>query len=209
MLPYRNLLDRIARWNQKLHVYAGLCLLVFVWLFAVSGLLLNHPKWTFAQFWPDRHESSTEQPVQLRPASTDMARARDLMAQLGLSGEIDQLKVSADRFEFRLMTPSQITTVGVDLSGSRAHIQQIRVNGWGVLSALHHLTGVHQDMPALARNSTGAQLWCAVVGVVSVGLLLQVLGGLCIWLHRRERVVIGIAALLLGTFSCGFFLFVL
>ena len=36
-------------WNQKLHIYLGLYFLVFLWLFAVSGLLLNHG-WQFAEF---------------------------------------------------------------------------------------------------------------------------------------------------------------
>jgi len=205
----RNLLNPITRWNQKLHVYAGLCLLVFVWLFAVSGLVLNHPKWAFAQFWPNRRESTTEQPVQPPLASTDLARAWDLMGQLGLSGEIDQIKVSADRFEFRLMTPAQITTVGVDLANSRALVHQIRVNGWGVLSALHHLTGAHKDLPALTRNSNAVRLWSIAMDVVSVGLLLLVFGGLYIWFQRRERLAPGLAALLLGMLACGFFLFIL
>jgi hypothetical protein len=39
-------------WNRKLHYYLGLYFLFFVWLFALSGLLLNH-SWTFAGFWPN------------------------------------------------------------------------------------------------------------------------------------------------------------
>ena len=45
----RGLRVRFERWNRKLHFYAGLFLLLFIWLFAVSGLILNHPKWTFAE----------------------------------------------------------------------------------------------------------------------------------------------------------------
>jgi hypothetical protein len=205
----RSLLNRVTRWNQRLHIYAGLYLLVFVWLFAVSGLVLNHPKWAFAQFWPNRRESTTELSVQLPAAATDLARARGLMEQLGLSGEVDQIKVSAGRFEFRLMTPDRITTVGVDLASSRARVQQISVNGWGVLSALHHLTGVHTDLPDLTRNSAATRLWSIAMDLASGGLLLMVLGGLYIWLQRRERLVPGLAALLLGLLACGLFLFVL
>ena len=35
------------RWNRKLHFYTGLFLIVFLWLFAFTGLLLNHPTWMF------------------------------------------------------------------------------------------------------------------------------------------------------------------
>lgn len=39
-------------WNRRIHNYVGLYFLVFIWLFALSGLLLNHSDWTFAEFWP-------------------------------------------------------------------------------------------------------------------------------------------------------------
>jgi hypothetical protein len=49
-------------WNRRLHYYLGLYLLFFSWLFAFTGLLLNHPRWQFAQFWPNRAQSTTERP---------------------------------------------------------------------------------------------------------------------------------------------------
>jgi len=205
----RNLLNSILRWNQKMHVYVGLGLLVFVWLFAVSGLVLNHPKWKFAQYWSGRQESSADRPVELPAVPTDAARARNLMEQLGLAGEIDQIKVSADRFEFRVVTPARIVTVGVDLAGSLAHVQQVKVNGWGVLSGLHHLTGVHKDLPSLMRNSVATRLWSIAMDAVCAGLVLLVLSGLCIWVQRGGRLLPGAMSLLLGILVCGLLLFVL
>ena len=46
------------RWNRKLHFYAGLFLLFFMWLFAFSGLVLNHPTWSFAESWTNRKETN-------------------------------------------------------------------------------------------------------------------------------------------------------
>ncbi|MDA0747822.1 MAG: hypothetical protein O2954_14970, partial [bacterium] len=51
----------IELWNRKLHMYAGLYFLFFLWLFSFSGLMLNHSEWEFAQFWPRRVETSSEQ----------------------------------------------------------------------------------------------------------------------------------------------------
>src|SRR4051812_46879864 len=48
----------LARWNRKLHFYSGLFLLFFVWLFAFSGLILNHPTWSFAESWNNRKETN-------------------------------------------------------------------------------------------------------------------------------------------------------
>jgi hypothetical protein len=51
------------RWNRKLHFYAGLFLLFFLWLFAFSGLLLNHPSWSFAEFWNNRRQTNYEREI--------------------------------------------------------------------------------------------------------------------------------------------------
>ncbi len=199
----------IDLWNQRLHSYIGLFLLLFVWLFAVSGLVLNHPKWQFTSFWPQRQESTTQAPVRIPTALPDLAKAQDIMAQLGLSGEIDQLTSKPDHFDFRFGKPGQITTVAVDLASGQASIKHTKVNAWGILNALHHLTGIHADNPALTRNRMATSLWSLAVDVVGVGLLLLVFGGTWVWLRRRESRLPGLIALLLGLLCCGFFVFAL
>ena len=39
----RNAFDAFLVWNRRVHFYLGLYLLFFTWLFAFTGLLLNHP----------------------------------------------------------------------------------------------------------------------------------------------------------------------
>ena len=55
-MPWR--VKTLEAWNRRLHFYLGLYLLFFIWLFALTGLLLNHPKWSFADFWPMRRGNS-------------------------------------------------------------------------------------------------------------------------------------------------------
>ena len=62
--PQRAALDR---WNRKLHYYAGLSLLFFMWLFAFSGLLLNHPTWSFVESWNNRKERNYEREITTAP----------------------------------------------------------------------------------------------------------------------------------------------
>ena len=56
----RSVVDAFLVWNRRVHFYLGLYLLFFTWLFAFTGLLLNHPRWEFAQFWPSRIQSTAE-----------------------------------------------------------------------------------------------------------------------------------------------------
>jgi len=72
---------RFERWNRKLHFYVGLFLLFFIWLFAFSGLLLNHPTWTFAEFWTHREETNYERDIAVPGADVtgDLAQAREFL----------------------------------------------------------------------------------------------------------------------------------
>src|SRR5512140_1274391 len=95
--------DAFEVWNRKLHFYSGLYLLLFVWLFSFTGLLLNHSGWTFAEFWPNRKQSDFERPIKPPPPGGDLAQARDILRQLGIDGEIEWTKTRPDltRFDFR------------------------------------------------------------------------------------------------------------
>jgi hypothetical protein len=46
----RGAFDSFLVWNRRVHYYLGLYLLFFIWLFAFTGVLLNHPRWQYAQF---------------------------------------------------------------------------------------------------------------------------------------------------------------
>src|ERR1043165_5471264 len=81
---------RLVRWNRKLHYYAGLFPLLFLWLFAVTRPILNHPTWSFAESWTKRTETNSERTITaLGPELRgDLAQAREIMRQLGIEGEI-------------------------------------------------------------------------------------------------------------------------
>ncbi|HEX6070876.1 MAG TPA: hypothetical protein VFZ18_13670, partial [Longimicrobiaceae bacterium] len=40
----------LRSWTRRLHYYLGLYFLLFIWLFSLTGLLLNHSDWGFAEF---------------------------------------------------------------------------------------------------------------------------------------------------------------
>ena len=71
----RRVLDVFEVWNRRLHFYIGLYLLFFLWLFAFTGLILNHPGWTFAEFWPNRKQTAFEREIKPPPAGPDLAQA--------------------------------------------------------------------------------------------------------------------------------------
>ena len=108
----------VRRWNKKIHIYLGLYMLLFLWLFSISGLLINHHNW-----FQDKYEK----PIQLPQGADDQAKAEDLRVQLGLSGEI--LRVRGNRmpprghFTFNLDSLEKVISVDADLEKSVATIQ--------------------------------------------------------------------------------------
>src|SRR5262245_8235715 len=81
--------DAFLVWNRRIHYFLGLYLLFFTWLFAFTGLLLNHPRWEFAQFWPNRVQTVEEHAIEpAMSAGSNLERARDVMRQLAVSGEV-------------------------------------------------------------------------------------------------------------------------
>ncbi|MCX6586294.1 MAG: PepSY domain-containing protein [Acidobacteria bacterium] len=182
--------------NRRAHYYLGLYFLFFLWLFAFTGLLLNH-SWAFAEFWPNRQVTQSTHPV-ARPASPDpLVRAHDLMRQLGLHGEVEwtAARAGSPAFSFRLVRPGQHWQVTLDESAARATVEHTRFNAWGVLRLLHTFTGVRANDARNQRDWLVTTLWAFAMDAVALGLIAMVLSGIYLWLCLPAKRLPGVLAL--------------
>jgi len=195
-------------WNRRLHVYLGLYFLVFLWLFALSGLLLNHA-WRFTEFWSQRQESRTERAVQPPRAADDLGQAKELMTQLGLAGEIESTTVEprAAQFSFRVVRPGRIVDVTADWGRGSATVAEIQLNAWGKLRMLHTFNGQPANPRSAGRDWLWTRLWTLAMDALAVGLIVLVAGSLILAYERRERRVGAALALGLGLAASLFFVF--
>ncbi|MBM3880693.1 MAG: hypothetical protein FJ387_13420 [Verrucomicrobia bacterium] len=198
--------ERAKLWNRRLHYDIGLMTLFYVWLFSLSGLLLNH-QWSFAEFWPDRPQSQVEREIGPPAHGSDLDQARDLMRQLGLRGEIEwtTTRAEATRFDFRVSRPGEILDVRADLARNRATVQRIGLNLWGVTRMLHSFTGVRMDDPRNGRDWVLTSIWALAMDGVAAGLILMVLSSLAMWFELRSKRFWGAIALAAGWLSCALF----
>ncbi len=196
----------LQRWNRRLHYYLGLYFLFFTWLFAFTGLLLNHGGWKFAEFWPSRRQSTLERKVQ-PPDGNAMERAQNLARQLGLRGEIEWTATPQPpgRFQFRVNRPGHVTDVKMDLATGSATVQRTDVNWWGVVRALHTFTGVHAADPVNRRDWIWTTIWAYSMDALAAGLIVTVLSGIYMWIQLRKKLLPGLVALSLGVLTCGLF----
>ena len=202
----RGAADVLLAWNRRLHYYLGLYLLFFSWLFAFTGLLLNHPRWQFAQFWPNRVQSTAEQHVRVPDAATDLGRARDLMRQFGIDGEIQwpAAQPAGGPFTFQVSRPGLIIEVKADLASGQATLHRNELNAWGVMHVLHTFTGVRAADPN-ARDWPLTTVWALSMDAVAAGLVIMVFSSYIMWYRLKTKRRWGIVALLLGLASCGAF----
>ena len=197
----------IENWNRKLHIYAGLYFLVSIWLFSLSGLILNHPKWKFAEFWEQRKQTPFQRSIVPPTQPLPFDQARDLKNQLGLSGELEwnANRQTPGRLDFRVSGPKGFFEVKADLEKRIANVNKVEFNVWGTLNVLHHMKVVDPDNPEQPRNWVWTRLWGLSVDALSVGLIFMTLSGIYMWRGKR-RGLAGILALALGVLGCGVFL---
>ena len=209
--PVRLAQDRVNVWNRKGHYYLGLFFLLFLWLFAFTGLLLNHSSWAFADFWPSRKVSTLERRIEGPGSGSDLDRARDVMQQLGIAGEIEWTasKPGSTEFQFRVNRPGHNFNVVVHPGHDRAAVELTEVNTWGIARALHTFTGGRAGDKRNDRDWVLTTVWVLSMDAVSGGLVLMVLSGLYMWYRLPAKRIPGVVALLLGTVICGVFVFIL
>jgi hypothetical protein len=195
------------RWNRRCHYYLGLYLLLFVWLFCLTGLLLNHPQWKFAEFWENRRQTSAEYDIAPPHPGGDLVQARDLMRQLGLRGEIDWTTTRKDplRLDFRTSRPGEILEIQADFANRRATVKRTDLNTWGVVRILHTFTGVSLGESRKTRDWLLTSLWAWTMDAVAAGLILMVLSSYWMWFELPQKRLPGAVALFLGIVSCGCF----
>jgi hypothetical protein len=203
----RRVAETFEVWNRRLHFHSGLFLLFFVWLFAFTGLLLNHPKWTFAEFWPARKQTTFERRIKRPIAGSDLALAQNVLDQLGLTGEIEWTSARADsrRLDFQASRPGHIFQIKTDLDRERATVQRIDVNAWGVMRILHTFTGVRAGDARNQRDWILTSIWAFSMDAVEVGLLIMVLGSYYMWWRLPQKRAWGLVALIFGWMTCALF----
>ena len=197
------------RWNRKLHFYSGLFLIFFLWLFAFTGLLLNHPTWAFHDYWSNRKKANYER--EIAPPGPDVTgdldQARDIMRQLDIEGEIlwTTTRIDPSQLDFQVRRPRHFYFIKADWTQKRATVQQSDVNLWGVTKILHTFTGNVADDPRNSRDWALTTVWAYSMDAFAAGIIFMVLSSVYMWLRLPQKRLPGAIVLGLGTLSCGLF----
>lgn len=199
--------DAVKRWNRKLHIHLGLFLLLFVWLFSVTGYCLNHPTWFHNQ--PKRREFHAQVHV---PAERDNQQLAEMILRqiANVSGEIvlARNKPPPGHFTFRVLTADKLTNIDVELATGTTKLIEIQRAFAGALANLHTMTGVRRvwaEPGEPVRDWYLTRLWSLSIDATAVGMALLTLSAIILWLPLNQKRIAGLIALSLGAVSSGFF----
>jgi hypothetical protein len=202
--PSRNVAKTIETWNRKLHYYLGLYFLFFLWLFALTGLMLNHQQW-FRNLY-DRAESRLQLSIETPLGDTVLEQASDVMRQLGLQGEIDfPANQPVWHIDFSVSRPNGAAQVRVDLTAKKAYIREFENGRLHAFQIFHTFSGSRFNQPASQRDWIVTSLWVWAMDALALGLIVMVLGSYYMWWKLKKRKALGVAVLTAGLASCAIF----
>jgi hypothetical protein len=182
--------------------------LLFLFLFSLSGLILNHPTWRFAGFWEKRVQESYDLRITPPAGGENLSLVRNIIAQLNIRGEVSGkiVKPESGLLEFRVVRPGHIYEIKADSNNGSAKINHIHVNAWGVLNMLHSFTGVRRSDPDQHQNWWATWIWRFSMDAMSASLAFMIFSGIYLRYRRTRRLLGGALALALGTLVLSCFL---
>lgn len=197
----------LEAWNRKLHYYLGLYLVFFLWLFSATGLLLNHPRWTLSRIPNDANPEYTRH-IEPPAGTTDVTRARDVLRQLKLTGEIEWPQAQPPgRLDFNVAYPKRAAQIRVDLARNVVTVEQYDRSFWSALRISHTFSGSRYTTSENRRDWILTSLWVIAMDAVAIGLLVMVLGSYYMWYRLKSKHGLGYAVLAFGYLTAAMFVF--
>ena len=191
-------------WNKKVHYYLGLYFLFFLWLFSLTGLMLNHQQW-FADLYR-RAEYSYDTPIATPAGTTEVEQTRDLMRQLNLTGEIDwPASQPVGHIDFSISRPTGAAQVRVDLNAKTAYIREFDNKPLHAFQIFHTFSGSRFNQPASRRDWIVTSVWVWAMDALAAGLIFTVFGSYCMWWQLKKKRALGFVVLAAGVASCAVF----
>ena len=191
-------------WNRKLHYYLGLYFLFFVWLFSLTGLMLNHQQW-FTDLY-ERRQTVYDPEIKTPAGETREEQTRDVMRQLNLKGEPEwPASQPVGHIDFSVARPNGAAQVRVDLNARQAYVKEFENSAMHAFQIFHTFSGTRYNQPASRRDWIVTTAWVLAMDALAAGLLVMVGGSYYMWWKLKKRKAFGVVTLLLGFSSCGLF----
>ncbi len=194
-------MKRFYAWTRDLHLYLGLFVCPFILLFAVSTILLNHPRLPVPAAASASAPVKKAIPIEVAGEVGSLEQARNILRQLNLTGEIDYVRHQAreQRLLIPVLKPGETTRIEVDLRARTATVERSTQGLAAALIYLHKMPGPHNVQ--LRGNWFYMRCWAVLADGVVYGVLFLTVSGLYLWWMLKAERKVGWALLAAGVVS--------
>ena len=188
---------RFYVWTRDLHLYIGLFLSPFLLVFAISTLFLNHA-W---KPWETVQTQTRSAQIQVPAGLERLAMARQILAQLEVSGEIEYIRYlpKENRLILPVSKPGSRVSIDVELGTGRATVERRDTGIWDALVYMHRSPGPHNV--ALRGNWFYMRLWRWFADATVYLVLFLSVSGVYLWAVLKAERRIGLVLLAAGVAS--------
>lgn len=190
-------------WMRQLHLYIGLFISPFILVFAVSTILFNHTwmPWGGAS---EGTEEKTTASVEIPAALEGVEQAKEILRQVGVSGEIQYLRHQDGYLIIPVVKPGQRIIVEVELEQQMARVVRRHTGVWDAVLYLHKSPGPHNVK--IRGNWFFTRLWGFLADTMVYMLLFVSASGVYLWTVIKAERKTGLV--LLGAGGLSFLLIV-
>jgi len=167
-----------SHFNRRLHLYLGLTLLPWFFIYGLSSVPFSHPSWGQKIYqdgvpnWKLRFERTYELPL---PVDGDLKQIGALLAnEAGANGTYGAYRPNPNRINVYVHTFWNATQLSYDVPAKKlkAEDRRFRWDQW--------LTGIHAR-GGFQHDGWLDDAWAVVVDVVNTGFLVWIASGLYMW----------------------------
>lgn len=209
MKGMREIKKGLSYWNRKIHVHLGLFLLLFIWLFSFSGLLLNHGGWKISDFWEKRKEISTTSIVKIPAERNSTKLIQNILSQLYIKGEVNNVKMWTDSINFRVSIPGEIRNFRVNLNNGQCVQNKLKFNLAGTIRTLHTFNGMNRNNETQRPYWVITKIWRYSMDGIAAGLMLLSLSSWLMWFKVRKKFAYSLPVFIAGLGIAAYFIFML
>ncbi len=208
-LRSKKLFKNLNYWSRKLHIHLGLFLLLFIWLFSFSGLILNHSKWNISNFYEKRKEGKIVSSIRIPVSRDSVTVLKSVLSQLKIAGEITDVKIWNDSLHFRVSAPGHVRNLQVNFKTGICTQNELKYNWSGKIQTLHTFNGVDKANADLQPNWLITQIWRLSMDGIAIGFIILCVSSWVMWYNIREKYTWGWVVLLSGFGIASYFIFLL
>jgi hypothetical protein len=174
---------KFHHFNRRSHLYLGLFLMPWFFLYGLSSIPFSHPAWGRAVYgeapqWTVLFERPYELP--LAPDGDLREIGAVLSKEAGIQGTYGAYRPNPNRINVYVHTFWDANQISYDIPGKklRAETRHFRWDHW--------LTGFHARGGFQHENFMN-DAWAVIVDIVCVGFLVWVGSGLYMWWHLKKQ----------------------